>query len=272
MTSQQNDTQPQANRGNVNASDAVHDEPPPSYTIIENIPEKRVRRERTVCGGCLPEHTAVMTILVMYFFLSAIYAGSAAVGISVLTSTRDRIIYAISLGLSVAFMVTSLIGMNVVRKKKARALKHLSIAFWVLTALNLTFSASFFITLIVIREKLVDSCVEQAAELGDFDALPECKLAVNLRIIRDAFSLFFIETLQLYFAYVIFRYARYLGRRRPGNDVPKDTSRELGEMPPTYVVYAARVPTSEDWVPPPVYNGNPNNVPLAGRKEAAGAS
>jgi hypothetical protein len=92
-----------------------------------------------------------------------------------------------------------------------------------------------------------------------------------LIILREAFSLFFIETLQLYFAYVIFRYARYLNRRRPVNDVPKGRGRDVDEMPPTYVVYAARVPTATDWVPPPLYNGNPNNVSLD-RKEASDAA
>jgi hypothetical protein len=73
MTAQHDETQQRIGHGDisagnaVNASDAVNDEPPPSYTIIENVPEKMVGKERTSCGGCLPERTAVLTILSVYF-------------------------------------------------------------------------------------------------------------------------------------------------------------------------------------------------------------
>ncbi|CAG8470789.1 5569_t:CDS:2 [Ambispora gerdemannii] len=137
-------------------------------------------------------------------------------------------------------------------------MRRLSIGVVVLTVFILILYLTDLSVDIATREKLVDSCnriIEE--EQLDSDTI-SCKRVVKIYLIREGIFMFLFGMIQVYFSRVVFRFARSMSSI---SQYPYPLSKDGDDLPPTYFVYASQgVPTADNWVPPPTYNGNPNNI------------
>jgi hypothetical protein len=237
----------------------------PTVTIIDNA--EKNERQRKACG-CFPERTVVVAIFSMYFFWGIIQAAAFLSSLPMAHSTQSQLLNIFIAVVSLFLVITSAIGLNAMYKQNAKLMRRLSIVFIVLTFMTLAFSVTEFTLDVVNHDDLVSQC-NQAVQQDISDASDiDCNQLVKIYLVREGFYGFFLEMIQFYFAYVIFRHARGMVAK-PQYPYPLAATQN-SDAPPTYFVYASQgVPTSDNWVPPPTYNGNPNNIPVSGDNKFA---
>ncbi|CAG8626694.1 7037_t:CDS:2 [Ambispora leptoticha] len=175
-------------------------------------------------------------------------------------SVPDQAYYIISGIVAFLLAISSVIGVNALYKDKVIVMRRLSIVFIILTVIMLITSLVNLSVDISTRDQIVDSCYSAVEQSQDANTI-DCRYLVKLYLIRESITLFLLGIIQTYFAYVVLRHARSMG----GNSqYPYPLANKEGDdLPPTYFVYASQgVPTADNWVPPPTYNGNPNNIPV----------
>jgi hypothetical protein len=246
--------------------DTFLDEEAPAYTIIDTPVERNVKRQRTACGGCMPERNAVVAIFSLYFFFGVVYTAVALVGIAYDGSAYDKLVSVANFLLSAALTTAGLFGMKVVSTENAKKMHRLAIMVVVLTVAKLSIGLIDYVHFIVTRDDAVDRCNEYKQDYARINGVVlnvDCSRAVQNQLIRDGLNLFLVETILVYFAYIVFRYSTHLKRKAKSPLPSIGDGRHVNSIPPTYAVYGASAPTANDWIPPPVYSGNPNHIPLA---------
>ncbi|RIA90612.1 hypothetical protein C1645_769558 [Glomus cerebriforme] len=103
---------------------------------------------------------------------------------------------------------------------------------------------------------VIQECKSEAQQANLSDIV-DCNGRVNANLTSEAIKLVIHGAVSIYFAYVIFRFARTLNKEV----LPFTASPADGQKTPTYFVYANQPPTSNSWVPPPTYTVRPTNLP-----------
>jgi hypothetical protein len=232
----------------------------PTITIIDSIePSQNDKLAKRNCCGCIPERFGVFAILSMYLFFGLFATATSFAALAFTSQTSDTIYFIISGCLNVFLTIISALGINAIKKEKAVLMYRLSITFWVYTIFTLIFSATLFILDIVYKSSLVKDCEETVESLktsGEYFDDVNCVHVADVYLIKEAIRLFFVETISMYFAYVIFRYANQMLRVARDQTVLPIAN---GQQTPTYFVYSNQPPTSNDWTPPPTYTVRPTN-------------
>jgi len=218
----------------------------PTITIVESVVEPAKRRS---CCGCVPEATGVFAILSIYFFLGVFYAAASFVSLSTYNDVTDIVITCISGSLHAILAIASAFGVNAIKKEKVVMMRHLSIVFWVFTGLLLVLDIVILVLEFVTKATTIQICQEAVRERYGEGYVVDCTNYVNDTLISDSVRTFIMGTTSVYFAYVIFRYARRMKEFTLPFTVPAD-----GQKTPTYLPYGAHPPTSNNWVPPPTYS------------------
>jgi len=216
----------------------------PTVTIVDST-EQIGRRS---CCGCVSESVGVFAILSVYFFLGVFYAAASFVSLGFYDDVNYKVFSSISGCLHTFLAITSALGVFAIRKENAVMMRRLSIAFWILTALMFIFSVILFVLDVISKSSLVQACG------NDFENYVDCNQYANDYLISEAIKLFIIESISVYFAYVIYRYTVRMRQSPLPFVAPVD-----GQKTPTYLIYNTRPPTSNDWVPPPTYTVRPAN-------------
>lgn len=218
----------------------------PTITIVDSVAAKR-----RSCCGCIPEAVGVFAILSIYFFLGVFYAAASFVSLSTYNDVTDIVIISISGSLHAILAIVSAFGVNAVKKEKVVIMRHLSIVFWVFTGLLLVLDIVTLALEFVTKSTTIQICQEAVRErFGDSgSSYVDCTNYVNDTLISDSIRTFIMGTTSIYFAYVIFRYAR----RMKEFTLPFTASVD-GQKTPTYLPYGTQPPTSNNWVPPPTYS------------------
>jgi hypothetical protein len=185
----------------------------PTITVIDSIePNQNDQSARRNCCGCVPERFGVFAILSVYLFFGLCGITTSFGGLASANQTSDIIFLIISGLLNVFLTIISALGINAIKKEKAVMMYRLSITFWVFTVFTLIFSATLFILDIVYKSSIVKDCEESLESLkintssDSFDDT-DCNHVANVYLVKEAIRLFFIETISIYFACVIFKYA-----------------------------------------------------------------
>ncbi|CAG8593284.1 8091_t:CDS:2 [Paraglomus occultum] len=234
--------------------DVYLDDEAPAYTIIDTSAQRRaVKNDKRVCGGCIPERNAVVAVFALYFFLGVVYTAIALAGLVFNGSAYDKTMSFLDFVLSVMMTAAGICGMRFVYAENANRMRKLACVLWFITLARLTYSSIDFAYEVIHKQDSINNCNdavrEYAEENGEYlDA--DCDAAVRDQLIRDGLNLFLFETLQVYFAFIVFRYAKRMGKTAK-SPLPLSDGGHVNNLPPTYAVYAARVPTSSDWIPPP---------------------
>jgi len=221
----------------------------PTVTIVDSA--EQIGR-RSGCG-CVSESVGVFASLSVYFFLGVFYAAASFVSLGFYDDVTVKILLVISGSLHTFLAFASALGVCAIRKENVVMMRRLSIAFWILTALMFILSVVIFILQVIFKSSAVNACkneIEGAGEPTNVD----CEQYINDSLISEAIKFFIIESISIYFAFVIYRYTIRMKQSPLPFTVPVD-----GQKTPTYFVYTTRPPTSHDWVPPPTYSVRPTN-------------
>jgi len=220
----------------------------PTITIVDSVVEPAKRRS---CCGCIPEAVGIFAILSIYFFLGVFYAAASFVSLSTYIDVTGIVITSISGSLHAILAIASAFGVNAVKKEKVVMMRQLSIVFWVLTGLLLVLDIVILALEFITKSITIQACQKAVRErYGDSGiTYVDCTNYVNDTLISDSIRTFIMGTTSVYFAYVIFRYARRMKEFTLPFTVPVD-----GQKTPTYLPYGAHPPTSNNWVPPPTYS------------------
>jgi len=167
----------------------------PTVTIVDST-EQIGRRS---CCGCVSESVGVFAILSVYFFLGVFYAAASFVSLGFYDDAYYKVFLSISGCLHTFLAITSALGVFAIRKENAVMMRRLSIAFWILTALMFIFSVILFVLEVISKSSLIQAC-----ENGE--NYVDCNQYANDYLISEAIKLFIIESISIYFAYVIYRY------------------------------------------------------------------
>jgi len=223
----------------------------PTITIVDSAEPNRNDRMVGSCCMCVPEVVGVFAILSMYFFLGIFGAAASFVNLGSADNAPVKGLLSISGSLHTLIAIASALSITAIRKEKIVMMRRLSIAFWILTVLMLTFNLIIFILEIVYKPNTVQDCKD--AVNGENGLLfVDCDRVVNVSLIVDGIKLFFSGLISIYFAYVISRFAR----RMKKEVIPFTMEPVDGQKTPTYFV-STQPPTSTSWVPPPTYSVNP---------------
>uniref|UniRef100_A0A1D1ZE17 Uncharacterized protein n=1 Tax=Anthurium amnicola TaxID=1678845 RepID=A0A1D1ZE17_9ARAE len=230
----------------------------PTITIVDSVEPNRNDRMRSCCM-CVPELVGVFSILSMYFFLGILGAAASFVNLGSADNAIDIGFSSVSGTLNTFVAIASALGITAIRKEKPVLMRRLSIAFWILTVLMLLLNLIFFILDIKSKDEYVEDC-ESNSSIASIAGSEQseliaayCKRAVNTSLIIGGFKFAIIEIISMYFAYVIFRFAKRMKKEvLPFTAEPVD-----GQKTPTYFVYSTQPPTSTNWVPPPTYSVRP---------------
>jgi len=230
---------------NVNA---VH---VPTITIVDSA--ERIKRRS--CCGCVPESVGVFAILSMYFFLGVFYAAASFVSLGFYKNAAVIAILSISGILHTFLAISSALGVIAIRKENVVMMRRLSFVFWILTAFMLILNVVMFAFQIIIKPETVQDCKDSINGLYGAEYV-DCNQLVNDTLISEGIKLFIIQSISVYFAYVIHRFTK----RMKESPLPLPiTSSVDGQRTPTYFVYSTHPPTSNDWVPPPTYTVRATN-------------
>lgn len=253
-------TTPSENTNNNTSATGIVNDAYPTVTIIDTA--EKHQKQRKACG-CFPERTVVVAILSMHFFWGIIKAAASLSSLPTLDSTQAQVLNIFTAVISLLLVTASAVGLNAMYKENANLMRRLSIAFIVLTVIGLSFSVTEFALDVVNHDDFVSQCNQAPQrDLSNPRTPSDCNQLVNVYLVQEGLYVFFLEIIQVYFAHVIFRHARGMAAK-PRYPYPLAAAQN-SDAPPTYFVYASQgVPTSDSWVPPPTYNGNPNNIPVS---------
>jgi len=214
----------------------------PTVTIVEST-------ERTgSCCGCVSESVGVFAILSVYFFLGMFYAAASFVSLGFYDDAAVKVLLIISGCLHTFLALASSMGVVAIKKENIVMMRRLSIAFWILTALMFILSVVSFALQVMFKSSLVQACeIDRPVDVN-------CNQYVNDTLISEAIKFFIIESISIYFAFVIYRYAIRMKQSPLPFAAPVD-----GQKTPMYPVYTTHPPTSNDWVPPPTYTVRATN-------------
>jgi len=222
----------------------------PNITIVDSA-EQIGRRS---CCGCISESVGVFAILSVYFFLGIFYAAASFVSLGFYNDDIVvKALLSISGCLHTFLAIASVMDVYAIRKENIVMMRRLSIAFWILTALMFIFSVVIYVLQVIFKSSLVQTC-ENEIQTSDEPVYVDCNRYVNDSLISEAIKFFIIESISVYFAFVIYRYTVRMRQSPLPFIAPID-----GQKTPTYPVYTTRPPTSKDWVPPPIYTVTPAN-------------
>lgn len=219
----------------------------PTITIVDSVQPFK----RRSCCGCIPESVGVFAILSIYFFLGVFYAAASFVSLGFYSNVADIVTTSISGSLHTLLAIASALGVSAVKREKVAMMRHLSIIFWVLSGLLLVLDIIILSLEFVAKSTTIKECQNAVlAKYGDSGTTyVDCTNYVNDSLISDSIRTAIMGTTSMYFAYVIFRYARRMKEFTLPFTVPVD-----GQKTPTYLPYGVHPPTSNDWVPPPTYS------------------
>jgi len=255
MTSNSQTINVQADNDNSNNSYAKGAYP--TITIIDSSGgsgrQGLVLDDRSInyCCICIPEHVGVAAILSLNSLYGILSCIASFAGLTIYNDSKNESFLIISGILYCIMSVTSFFGILALREDNVIAMRRISIAILVITALLFIYNTIDYVLEIVARNEYINKCQTESTEEG---LNIDCVQVINMFLIKEAFRVLFIEFFSFYFSYVIYRYSHRTTSPRK-NVVPYVE----GQITPTYVVYSNSPPTAHDWVPPPTYTVRPND-------------
>jgi len=223
----------------------------PTVTIVDS---EQIRGQS--CCICVPESVGVFAILSVYFFLGVFYAAAFFVSLGFYDDLIVEVLLSISGCLHAFLAIASAMGVFAIRKENIVMMRRLSIVFWILTALMFILSVVLFTLQVIYKPSAVAACENTIKDDSDYDI--DCNQFVNDSLISEAIKFFIIESISIYFAFVIYRYAIRM-KVSPLPFAAPIAAPIGGQKTPTYYIYTTRPPTSNDWVPPPSYSATQSN-------------
>ncbi|GBB91592.1 hypothetical protein RclHR1_00190005 [Rhizophagus clarus] len=234
----------------------------PTVTIVDSTEPRRKYRAMGSCCFCVPEIVGVFAILSMYFFTGIVGAAASFLSLGYSDDGLTKAILSISGSLHTLAAIASALSVGAIKKEKIVLMLRLSIAFWVLTSSVIILNVIILVLDFNSRNASVNECVKSLSDNnvgGYVDLIDNCERVVSAALIGEAIRFFVVGSILLYFAYVIFRFARNMNKEVlpfTGSSAPIS-----GQNTPTYFVYSAQPPTSNNWVPPPTYTVRPTYLP-----------
>jgi len=109
------------------------------------------------------------------------------------------------------------------------------------------------------RSSTIQACNNSAREAyGDSGTnFVNCDRIVDETLTSEAIRTFVAGIISIYFAYVIFRYAKLMKETQNQGVLAMEAAPRTPTYP--YFVYTTHPPTSNHWVPPPIYTVRPTN-------------
>lgn len=232
----------------------------PTVTIVDSAEPRNLKLMGSCCF-CIPEIVGVFAILSMYFFTGIFGAAASFLTLGYTEDVIAKVVFSVTGTLNTLTAIASALGVSAIRREKTVLMRRLSIAFWVLTALTIILNIIILILDFNSRDANVNECISSFSRdtgiVVDNDKVREdvqktCEHAVNASLTGEAIRLFVLGSILMYFAYVIFRFARNMKKvGLPSFMAPQ--AQMNGQNTPTYHVYSGQPPTSNNWVPPPTY-------------------
>jgi len=225
-----------------------------TITIVDSAHNDRRNKARDSCCFCVPEKVGVIAILSMYFFLGIFTSSYYFMGLT-FNDGDDAVTFKILFGISGGFYAllatACAIGVAAIKKGNIVMMRRQSIAFGILLAIIFVLSVVLF-SLKVALKVYLKYCQASAVELfGDqADALVDYNQCVAENVATESIRLIFTGIFMMYFAYVVFRFAKNMQKE----ELPFTAPSIDGQKTPTYPIYSAQPPTSNNWVPPPTYS------------------
>lgn len=220
----------------------------PTITIVDSAD----RKDRMAsCCCCVPELVGVYAILSMHFFFGIFSAAASFLSLGYVTDIPDKAFLGVFGSLYTLIAIISALSVSAIKRENIDLTRRLSIAFWILTALMFILSVIIFILEVIFKSSAVNAC---KSEIEGGPTYVDCEQYVTDSLISEAIKFFIIESISIYFAFVIYRYTIRMNQ----SPLPFTVSVE-GQKTPTYHVYTTRPPTANDWVPPPTYSVRPTN-------------
>jgi len=231
----------------------------PTVTIVDSV-EPRNFKVMGSCCFCVPEIVGVFAILSMYFFTGIFGAAASFLSLGYTDDVLTKAILGVSGALNTLAAIAGALGVSAIRKEKIALMRRLSIAFWILTALVIVLNIIILVLDFNSKDANVNECVSNLSNgsvnlfnssEGIRDLVNNCEHAVSASLIGEAIRLVVLGSISIYFAYVIFRFARNMKKEVLPFTAPPVPIDE--QSIPTYFIYSAQPPTSNNWVPPPTY-------------------
>lgn len=233
----------------------------PTVTIVDSA-EPRKYRVMGSCCFCIPEIVGVFAILSMYFFTGMFGAATSFLSLGYADDGLTKAILSVFGILNTLFVIASALGVSAIKKEKIVLMRRLSIAFWVITALMIIINIIILALDFNSKDSYINECVSADPNLpnsNDADTKNFCEHTVRASLIGETIRLIALGSVSIYFAYVIFRFARNMKKEvLPFTAPPVPIN---GQSTPTYFVYSAQPPTSNNWVPPPTYTVKTIHLP-----------
>ncbi|CAB4386428.1 unnamed protein product [Rhizophagus irregularis] len=233
----------------------------PTVTIVDSA-EPRKYRVMGSCCFCIPEIVGVFAILSMYFFTGMFGAATSFLSLGYTDDGLTKAILSVFGILNTLFVIASALGVSAIKKEKIVLMHRLSIAFWVITALMIIINIIILALDFNSKDSYINECVSadpSSPNSNDADTKNFCEHTVRASLIGETIRLIALGSVSIYFAYVIFRFARNMKKEvLPFTAPPVPINRQ---STPTYFVYSAQPPTSNNWVPPPTYTVKTIHLP-----------